>query len=716
MLKVLILDDDEDNCLTLEHIVKFAGYQACSAFDSDTFLSLIDEQHPDVVIVDLLLGDTDGISVLAQLDKLPNKPAVIIISGANQRLLEAASRSASGHGFRVLGSLAKPFNPDALRQLLQKQPQPAEFNKVIAKPKYAAISADQLIEALQLGAFYVVYQPKVECRTSSLAGFEALCRLNLPGIGEVSPEHFIALCEQYGLINQLTEFVIDSALCWFGSFLQRQRQASHLTNVRQLRLAINISALNFEQPAVFDYLTRQCHYYQIAPSAVILELTETAAMADPVKSLDILTQLRLKGFHLSIDDFGTGFSSILQLVRLPFSELKIDKHFVISAADSKESRLVISSVIDMAHALGLTVTAEGIEDRQTLAFLQKRHCDTAQGFYISRPLRAEQINDWLLQHGDDKELARLKALRALDILDSAPEERFDRIIRLAQRVLKVPTCTFSLMDQHRIWFKSKTGMPLHEIERQGSLCELSLKHNGCYYIANTLLDPATCDHPMVTASPYVRFYASHVVTAPNGVAIGSLCFIDVKPRQHQQTEQAALKDFAAMLEDELNSNNRSLSDPLTKLKNRSGFDKRAISLVKLSQNQQLSLQLIKIRQCFDSTLNIDLFNVLHDRAIKAVAQQIKKAFSGADLIARIDEDSFFVLFLAQDHSLAQLALDAFHTLFTEQQSALAEGLVPQLEVKYLQYPTGEIASLQQLYLQLDVAKPQSPLALLPATF
>lgn len=702
MLKVLVLDDDRDNCLTLEHIVRYAGYDVCSACDTGYFLQLVTNWQPDVLIVDLLLGDTDGISVLATLEQLKVKPAVVVVSGASPRLLEAASRSAIGHGFTVLGTLAKPFNPDALRQLLLKQKPNQPLADAPAQPKPKTLTLDMLQRAFAEQAFYVAYQPKIECRTTTLTGFEALCRLHLADIGEVSPEQFIPLCEQHGLINQLTRCVIDSALPWFATFLQSHRQLASLSNIANVRLAINISALSFEQPDIFDYLTEQCHNWQLTPSSIILELTETSAMADVVRSLDILTRLRLQGFHLSIDDFGTGFSSVLQLVRLPFSELKIDKHFVSSAADSKESRLVISSIIDMAHALGLTVTAEGIEDRRTLSFLQKKHCDTAQGFYIARPLAPDQIDAWVNQHQDDKELARLKALRALDILDSAPEERFDRIIRLAQRIVQVPACTFSLMDQHRIWYKSKVGMPLNEIMRKGSLCELAIAHNGSYCINDTLLHPDTCHNTLVVSAPFIRFYAGHVIAAPNGVVIGSLCFIDFTPRQLSVSQQQALTDLAAMVEEELTTNQRNSLDPLTKLKNRTGFDKRAQSLIKLSQRQQLPLQLVNIKLCFASLELADSFNLFHDRALKDVAQLIKKAFAGADLIARIEENSFNVLFLAQDDSLLSMAIASFHSLMANRSGSKNTTANLQYTLSELHYPQGELMSLQQLYLHLDL--------------
>ncbi|SNY45898.1 EAL domain, c-di-GMP-specific phosphodiesterase class I (or its enzymatically inactive variant) [Arsukibacterium tuosuense] len=704
MLKVLVLDDDADNCLTLEHIIRFAGHQVQSVYDSSSFLSLVSSWRPQVVIVDLLLGDTDGITVLTDLAPSINKPDVIVLSGAHQRLLEAASRSASSHGFKVLGTLAKPFTPETLRQLLGKHTTAAQLNQRIHQPQKAVLSVAELERAFELQNFYLVYQPKIDCRTSSLVGFEALCRLNLPGLGEISPEQFIPLCEQHGLIDRLTQFVINTAVPWFAGFVSSAGQHSQNLNNKVLKLAINISALSIAHSDIFSYLIAQCARCNVEPGNIILELTETAAMSDPIASLDTLTRLRLYGFQLSIDDFGTGYSSILQLVRLPFSELKIDKNFVGTAAESKESRLVISSVIDMAHALGLSVTAEGIEDRQTLAFLQKKHCDSAQGFYIARPLTPSQVEDWVVRHQDDKELARLKALRALDILDSAPEERFDRIIRLTQRIFAVPVCTLSLVDQHRIWYKSKIGMKHNEIERNGALCELAIRHSGSFFVADTLFNTETNQNNMVIGKPFVRFYAGHAIKAPNGVVIGSLCMLDFDPRPVTNFDAEALQDLATMLEDELTRNSKMTLDPLTQLKNRASFDNRALSLLKLCQNHQLHMQLVNIKVHFDSPEHADIFNLYYDRIIRETAKLIKKSFAGADLIARVEENSFIILHVAQDAELIEMAITAFFNLAAAEQDKKQHNIPFSYAATELDCKMGELSSIQQLYMKLDLAQ------------
>lgn len=704
MLKILVLEADSDNNLTIEHLIKTVGHRVMSVRCHKQFLEQVSHWQPHVVVIDLLLSNTDVITVLTELASSIIKPDVIVFSDyAHHRLLEAAARSAESHGFRVLGTITKPFFPKTLLQILNKYTTTQPVNISNYTPHNRVVSIAELELAFKLNSFYLVYQPKVDCRTTTVVGFEVLCRLNLPNIGEISPDQFIPLCEQYGLINKLTQFVIDTALPWFGTFLLHS--ASHIEhlNVKNIRLAINISAVSLEQSDIFTYLISQCTRYNISPSSIILELTETAAMSDPIESLDILTRLRLLGFHLSIDDFGTGYSSMLQLVRLPFSELKIDKHFVSKASKSKESRLVISSIIELAHSLGLYVTAEGIEDNQTLTFLQKNRCNAVQGFYIARPLTTNQVEHWINLHYNDKEQTRLKVLRGLNILDSPPEERFDRITRLAQRIFSVPMCTLSLLDENRIWYKSKIAMKVSEVNRKNSLCELAIQNDSGYFVHNTLQNPRTKHNTMVINEPFTRFYAGHPVKAPNGSVIGSLCLFDPKPRAClSHSKKIALQDLAYMLEEELATDSIMIRDPLTQLKNHTGFDQRASSLLKLCRNHQLQMHIFSIKIHFDSTERIDTFNFYYERVIKKTAKLLKKCFDNADLIARLEDNSFIIIYVAHDTQLIQLAINLFNSLNATEKSKQRHVFFNCIATE-LNCKIGEIESLQQLYMKLDTA-------------
>jgi EAL domain-containing protein (putative c-di-GMP-specific phosphodiesterase class I) len=198
------------------------------------------------------------------------------------------------------------------------------------------------------------------------------------------PDNFIPVAEQAGLIDVLTGQIFNQSLEWFS-------QSFFGAN---LKLSLNISAKSLVDIHLVDILSSLCSLHRVAPDHIVLELTETSAMIDPILSLDLMTRFRVKGFQLSIDDFGTGFSSMVQLVRLPFSEIKIDKSFVMNAQKSQESRSVIKSIIDLGHSLDLLVAAEGVEDLDTLNYLNTLGCDFAQGYLIARPMPGEAARSW----------------------------------------------------------------------------------------------------------------------------------------------------------------------------------------------------------------------------------------------------------------------------------------------------------------------------------
>ena len=201
------------------------------------------------------------------------------------------------------------------------------------------------------------------------------------------PDRFIPIAEETGLIDELSAQVFDQSLEWF----------SNAFPLGELKLSLNISAKSLVDLHLVDSLFDLCRKYYLASDRIVLELTETSAMTDPILSLDLMTRFRVKGFQLSIDDFGTGFSSMVQLARLPFSEIKVDRSFVMNARQSQESRTIIKSVIDLGHSLGLVTTAEGVEDAETFDYLNGLGCDLAQGYLIARPMPGETARSWTEQ-------------------------------------------------------------------------------------------------------------------------------------------------------------------------------------------------------------------------------------------------------------------------------------------------------------------------------
>lgn len=405
--KLLILDDDALIARTISVIGESAGFTTKMTTGAEEFFRLLDDWGPSHIALDLIMPDMDGVEVLVELARRECHARILITSGVGSRVLDAARRSALEHGLTIAGVVSKPFSPGELREILTDTGA-SEDVVIEADPhpdparRRFEISPEELELGLDREQLELVYQPKVHCADSGLAGFEALVRWRCPERGLVPPNLFIPVAESSGLIARLTRQVIVQAIDWFANDL---RQCSalgdnpwHAALVDKLTLSINLSAGSLDDAEFIEFVHERCQRAGIDPDNLVFELTETSAMEDPVGSLDLLTRLRMKGFQLSIDDFGTGYSSMLQLVRLPFSEVKVDKSFVMSAPRSDESRAVIRSIVELGHSLGLRATAEGVEDLDTLEYLKEIGCDLAQGYLISRPLPASQALDWARRH------------------------------------------------------------------------------------------------------------------------------------------------------------------------------------------------------------------------------------------------------------------------------------------------------------------------------
>jgi EAL domain-containing protein (putative c-di-GMP-specific phosphodiesterase class I) len=231
----------------------------------------------------------------------------------------------------------------------------------------------------------VVYQPKVDPVSRRVVGAEALSRWRSAN-GPIPPDEFIPLAERSGLIMPLTRHVLDAALSSCAAW----HRAGH-----ELSVAVNLSPQTITDPtltsAVLDALTN----HGLPPRSLTLEITETGIMEDPIHSLSILESIRALGVQLSVDDFGTGHSSLGRLADLPVQEMKIDKGFVTDLITDRSRRAVTDASLQLGHALGLHVVAEGVETEAEFEYLRRLGCDSVQGYYISRPLPADNFLSWL---------------------------------------------------------------------------------------------------------------------------------------------------------------------------------------------------------------------------------------------------------------------------------------------------------------------------------
>jgi EAL domain-containing protein (putative c-di-GMP-specific phosphodiesterase class I) len=377
--RVLIVDDEPGFATTAGKIAESAGFEVKLADGPTVFLQAAREWRPLVILMDLRMPGVDGIELLRSLASDHCPANVVLMSGSDAKTLETAMQLGRDRGLNMAGVLPKPLRVQALRDLFDRfRPVPTE-----------RLSAE-IADAIASEQMFLEYQPKLDVRLRRVTGVEALLRWQHPERGIILPQRFIAAAEETEVISRLTDWVVTTAA--------RQAVAWRADNL-DLDIAVNISAMDVVKLDLPDRLEERCRRVGLDPSAMILELTETGAMREPVQMMDVLTRLRLKGFRLSIDDFGTGYSSLIQLQKLPFSELKIDGSFVKEMTTNNGCRIIVEIIIDLARKLGLKSVAEGVEDAAALQALEAMGCDIAQGYYLSRPILADRILPFVVANG-----------------------------------------------------------------------------------------------------------------------------------------------------------------------------------------------------------------------------------------------------------------------------------------------------------------------------
>jgi len=264
----------------------------------------------------------------------------------------------------------------------------------------------ELSDALANGHFELHYQPQADFRSGDIVAVEALVRWNHPRYGMIAPDEFIGLAEQSGAIAELTRWVMRRALADMAAW----REIGHA-----MQVSINVSPRNLLDAHLTDDLARLYEEYEVDPGNVTLEITESGVVADPEQAALILGRLALGGTRISIDDFGTGHSSLARLTHLPVSEIKIDRSFVDRMTTDSRDRAIVEATIQLSRTLGLSVVAEGIEDPFTWKVLSELGCDLAQGYYLAKPLRLPDLMGFLAKRGEETAMARRTAVMSSSV-------------------------------------------------------------------------------------------------------------------------------------------------------------------------------------------------------------------------------------------------------------------------------------------------------------
>jgi EAL domain-containing protein (putative c-di-GMP-specific phosphodiesterase class I)/CheY-like chemotaxis protein len=384
--RILLVDDDAFLLELQTRMLHDMGYTQTSLATSgvEALIQLEHDPHSaELILCDLGMPDMDGIEFLQKLNQSPFRGSVILLSGESIRVMHSVQKLLGGGALRILGALTKPANREALRALLDCWELRPELG---AGASELSLTAEDVHVAMRERQWVLHYQPQVGIATGALVGMEALVRWNHPIHGLLSPDRFIGLAEDCGAIDELTEWVLTAAA---------GQAVSWHTHGLDAHIAVNVSMQSLGAAGFWRRCTNIVRAAGLPPQKVILEVTESRLAASSAAPLENLVRLRLQRFTLSIDDFGTGHSSLAQLRDIPFSELKIDRGFVHGARDNQIIRPILEGSLGIAARLSMRAVAEGVESQSDWDLLRELGCDFAQGYFISRPMAGDKVWEWM---------------------------------------------------------------------------------------------------------------------------------------------------------------------------------------------------------------------------------------------------------------------------------------------------------------------------------
>ena len=373
--RLLIIDDEVEFGHFVERVGQSAGYDVRTTQHANDFKATFTEWKPTAIVLDLVMPEIDGIELLRWLIEHRCTVPILILSGFDVRILDAAKRVGRERGLEIAAALSKPVRAPELKQRLEAmrraEPQP--------------LGAEDVEKALESNQLFVFYQPKVRLSDGTACGMEALLRWLHPERGVIPAGEMLDVIEASPMAETITEFVLRSGL---------QQQKKWAEEGAHLSLAVNMSASSLHDEHLPDRMTALCTLQDANPAKVVIEITETAAVSRELEALDILARLRLKGFEIAIDDFGAGYASLARLQHIPANEIKIDRSFVSEAPTSTSALAIVKSVIGLAQSLNMRCVAEGIETARHYRMLAELGCDVGQGYAIGKPLAGEKVIPW----------------------------------------------------------------------------------------------------------------------------------------------------------------------------------------------------------------------------------------------------------------------------------------------------------------------------------
>jgi EAL domain-containing protein (putative c-di-GMP-specific phosphodiesterase class I)/CheY-like chemotaxis protein len=387
-LKFLAVEDHEfQRGMLLKMLARLGATQVSTAADGYAALEIVMSPGAsiDIIISDLDMPGMDGLEFMRHVGEAHIPVAIILASAMESVLLDSVETMTRAYGVKILGVIQKPITPDKLAALI-KLHLPAQANPNLTQTDALSFTIEEIVQGIRNDEFEPFFQPEVELASGRIKGAEALARWRHPQKGIVAPYAFVGPLEDHNLIDKLTWLILSKSV----DFCCEWRTKSGL----DVSVSVNVSAKSLADVNFADRVTELVKCKSLDCRNIILEVTESAATTDIGHSLENLSRLRMKGFGLSIDDYGTGYSSLQQLARIAFTEIKLDQSFIKNAATQQAARIILESTIDMAKKLGIVTVAEGIETEKDWDLLRELGCDLAQGYLIAEPIESSEFLTW----------------------------------------------------------------------------------------------------------------------------------------------------------------------------------------------------------------------------------------------------------------------------------------------------------------------------------
>ena len=380
--RLLVLDDDVELGELIGELGEHCGFVSIVTSNAATFNEELGRAAPALIVLDLQMPDTDGIEVLRDLAASGSRAAVLIASGMDSRTLASAQHYGRQAGLNMVGTLQKPFAPEAMMSKLSS-----------AQESMRRLTSDDLAKAIAEGELTLRYQPVVRRIQRGMwhaESVEALLRWQHPSLGLLVPSQFLSLIDsdRSELMKQLTDFVFERGIeqlrVWQGTGLH-------------IGLRVNVAAGLIADSQFPDRLESLLREHDTDPERLTLEIRDATELGQSSKGSDILTRLRLKSVKLSLDDFGGSGSTLHGLYTLPFGEIKLDRCLIADLASVPGARVLVGGLIDIAHRMDMSCCAVGCETDEQLQILDEAGCDLVQGFFVGSPVMAAKLPEALAE-------------------------------------------------------------------------------------------------------------------------------------------------------------------------------------------------------------------------------------------------------------------------------------------------------------------------------